>query len=154
MTVKILPIMWLIPACIFDYKYRRIPNKITYSMLIAGMLFSFIFGKTEGLINSFTGVLTSILWILLFRRAFCMGGGDIKLLAACGAWLGKTVLFAILYASAALVLYNIILYIQKEGWKCFLRRIKIEFLYGYHEPFGTLPGAFFISLGFILALLF
>ena len=81
-------IMSAIAACVTDLKARRIPNALTLGSAGAALVY---YGVTNGL----TGVgFAGAGWVvgtLLFLPLFVLrgiGGGDVKLLAAFGAWLG------------------------------------------------------------------
>jgi prepilin peptidase CpaA len=89
-------------ACISDLRTRRIPNRLTFGATIAALLFHATTSGTSGLAASVGG------WLLgaaLFFPVFAlrgMGAGDVKLLAAVGAWLGPVpvVLVALITAIA------------------------------------------------------
>jgi len=92
----------LLLACISDLRTRRIPNALTFSAVGAALAF-----------HGVTGALTTVGWslagcfagALLFFPMFAlrgMGAGDVKLLAAVGAWLGPSqVMLAALATSVA-----------------------------------------------------
>jgi len=91
-----------------DVFMRRIPNRITVAVAAAGLLSSFLTGGARavalGLLAGLgTGLLFAPLWA---RRA--MGGGDLKLAAACAVWVGlsraPSYLFASCLAGGALAL--------------------------------------------------
>ena len=89
-------------ACVTDVRSRRIPNVLTFSAAVAAVL-------VHGAVSGWAGVGTSMAgWAAgaaLFMPFFLlggMGGGDVKLLAAIGAWLGpREAIWLAIYASMA-----------------------------------------------------
>jgi prepilin peptidase CpaA len=75
-------------ACISDLRTRRIPNVLTFSSAACGLLFHVITGGWTAAAWSVGGfVLGAALFFPMFALRG-MGAGDVKLLAAVGAWLG------------------------------------------------------------------
>lgn len=113
------PIYWvvvtgLIIGTFIDFDFMIIPDQITLGGIFAGLLISIIFPSLHGVVRhfdgfraSFIGLLTGgmILWLVgeLGRLAFkkeAMGMGDVKLLAAIGAFLGwQAVVFTVMISS-------------------------------------------------------
>ena len=97
-------------ACAIDLRWRRIPNVLTLPTALAGLLYHYTISGSDGLTSAFLGALVGL---AIFFPLFALGGlgaGDVKLLAAFGAWLGPqqtlvaAVATAILGAIAAIVL--------------------------------------------------
>jgi leader peptidase (prepilin peptidase)/N-methyltransferase len=96
-------VSWLIALAWIDLDTMTLPNPLTQSGLIIGLIWQFLLGLMN---NGFTGGIDSLfqsilgavvgIWLfdaililgtLIFRKP-AMGGGDPKLVAMIGAWLG------------------------------------------------------------------
>jgi prepilin peptidase CpaA len=75
-------------GCVTDLTQRRIPNVLTFGSA-AGAFGFFLAGEgLSGLGWSVAGCVVGLLMFLPFFALRGIGGGDVKLLAALGAWLG------------------------------------------------------------------
>lgn len=89
-----VPIQWgavigaSLAGAISDVRVQRIPNRLTFPVLVTGMVWATWTGGVTGLLESISGcVLLGLPFVLLF--VFAGGGaGDAKLMMALGAWLG------------------------------------------------------------------
>jgi prepilin peptidase CpaA len=89
-------------ACVTDLRTRRIPNVLTLGAAIAGLVAHVVLDGASGALTAGGGWLTGLLIFLPFFALGGMGGGDVKLLAALGAWLGAyETLYLALYSAAA-----------------------------------------------------
>lgn len=89
-------------ACWFDLRTRHIPNIVTFGGAALGVLYSVATHGWPGLLASAGGWLTGVAVFLPFFLLGGMGAGDIKLVAAIGAWLGPlAALWVALYAALA-----------------------------------------------------
>ena len=72
----------------FDLASRRVPNRLTVGLLALGILVRAAGGGVTAAGWGVAGAAAGLAWLLLpFARGW-MGGGDVKLAAAIGAWLG------------------------------------------------------------------
>lgn len=104
----------LLVIIFIDLHHQIIPDSISLPGIVLGFLFSLIAGSLSwksSLIGILAGggVLYAVAWIYyLLRKVDGLGGGDIKLLAMIGAWLGWQALpFVILFSSATGSLFGI-----------------------------------------------
>ena len=95
--------IFAIVAAYIDGKELRVPNKLTFPMIIAGWIFctvnSVMTGGTwyGGLGHSLLGTIAGLCTLLPAYAIGGMGAGDAKMMAAIGAWLGvEIVLYSFL----------------------------------------------------------
>jgi prepilin peptidase CpaA len=89
-------------ACISDLRTRRIPNALTFTAAATALMFHFITGGFNAAGWALAGCLVGVLLFLPMFALRGMGAGDVKLLAAVGAWLGPSqVAYVALAASIA-----------------------------------------------------
>ena len=130
-------ILFLITLSWTDYKTYRLPNKLTFPLMLFGLLNGYITNKA---IESFIGLILGYLiffslehFYKVIKNKDAIGRGDAKLLAVGGAWCGWIGLpYIILIASStgliAVLLFNYFL-LKSNG----------------HIPFGP-----FLALGIAL----
>jgi prepilin peptidase CpaA len=75
-------------ASVFDVKYRRIPNFITFPSILIGLAMHLALGGWRQLLSSLAAGLICGVVFLLFYVAGGMGAGDVKLIAAVGCIAG------------------------------------------------------------------
>lgn len=127
----------LIVVSFIDLKHRIIPNSIVIVTLLLGIIFLFI--GDISLMNSILGMIFGGGLLLLFALIpGAMGGGDIKIMFALGAFLGyRKTLWALILAFVLASIISVMLILFKiKG-----RRD--------HIPFGP-----FLALGTFISFLF
>lgn len=87
MAVNILLGTFLALACMTDLRTRRIPNVLTVSAAGAGLFFHLVTGGPSAAAWSVAGWFAGALLFFPMFALRGMGAGDVKLLAAVGAWL-------------------------------------------------------------------
>jgi len=75
-------------ACLTDLRWRRIPNVLTLGSAAAALLVHGAMGGTAGLGRAAAGWAVGLVLFLPIFALRGIGGGDVKLLAALGAWIG------------------------------------------------------------------
>jgi prepilin peptidase CpaA len=80
----------LIWAAVIDGKQLRVPNWLTYPMILAGLVYGAATGGWTGLGHSSWGMVVGLLCLLPLYSVGGMGAGDVKLMAGMGAWVGAT----------------------------------------------------------------
>ena len=87
-----MKLVLLAPLAIFviyyDVRYRRIPNVLVLSALLAGVSINTAFGGWHGMLSSLEGFALAFFPMLLMHIFGAMGAGDVKLFGAVGAVLG------------------------------------------------------------------
>jgi len=87
-------------GAVSDIRSARIPNRLTYSALLAALSLRLALLGLSGLKSGAVGMLVAGgLFCVLFVLG-AMGGGDMKLMAAVGAWVGSTQVMTLILAAA------------------------------------------------------
>jgi len=84
-AVLVPGILW---ASWIDYSQRRVPNWLNAALLVAGFTAQGFFNGWSGLQAAAGGMLVGFGVLILPWCMHAMGAGDVKLMAAIGAWLG------------------------------------------------------------------
>jgi len=107
----------LIVAAVIDGLKLKVPNWITYPMILSGWAYSGLlssYAGWEGFWYSLIGTAVGLGLLLPLYAIGGMGAGDVKLLAGVGAWMWGTVTF---YAFAISTIVGGIIAIAMVLWK-------------------------------------
>jgi prepilin peptidase CpaA len=109
----------LVTAATDLWKYK-VHNLVTLPLLGAGLIYHGVVEGPPGLLNSVLGLLFGFGALIVLYVLGGMGGGDVKLFAAVGAWLGMPITFYVLLASSlaagVYALCVILLYRRTDAW--------------------------------------
>lgn len=89
-------------AMVTDIRTRKIPNWLTVSGLLSGLVFYGLNQGLPGLQFSIQGFAVGFGLLLLLWMIGGGGGGDVKLMGAVGAWLGPAMTLIVFVASGFL----------------------------------------------------
>lgn len=83
----------LVVAAVIDGYQLKVPNWITFPMILSGWAYSSIAFGWEGIGWSLVGTVVGLGLLLPAYAIGGMGAGDVKLLAGVGAWVGPSATF-------------------------------------------------------------
>jgi prepilin peptidase CpaA len=110
----------LIVAAVIDGLQLKVPNWITFPMIVSGWIYMTLlspYAGWEGLMYSLAGTVVGLAVLLPAYAIGGMGAGDVKLMAGVGAWVGATVtLWA--FALSAIIggVIAVIMVVIGKGW--------------------------------------
>lgn len=115
-------------ASFSDLKTRKIPNKLTFSAMLLGLILNLVFFGLQGLAGSVLGILMGFAAFILFAIG-ALKAGDVKLYMAIGAltgwrFCGYTIVYSIIAGGAAAFVFMIL---RKSG-RTALKNLKNYFL--------------------------
>jgi prepilin signal peptidase PulO-like enzyme (type II secretory pathway) len=138
--IQSLLILALLYLAYIDWRTLRLPNAITFPLIILGIAFNALSdlcftAPSSALIGAFLGY--GLLWTLnagyrLLKNRNGIGMGDAKLLAALGAWLGWSTLPNILLMASAIGMLGGIIWLKLRR-----HRLREAFPFG---PFLAIAG--------------
>ncbi|MGP4064996.1 A24 family peptidase [Oceanobacillus sp. M65] len=97
--IHYLLFIFVIVAFIWDVRHQKIPNWLTLSGMLFGLVFHLINGAIEGFLFAITGLLAAGVICLILYGFKAVGAGDVKLFAAIGAFTGiEIVLYILMYS--------------------------------------------------------
>ncbi len=133
MTLTTARIVFLVAVILFtavtswtDLKWRRIPNKITVPMCLAGFIWQIVFHGGPGLLSGLYGFAIGFGILFVLWMIGSAGGGDVKLLGALSVWLGPALTLKVLLASLVFVIAGtfglLVGSMMTRGWRATRRR--------------------------------
>ena len=114
-------------AAIRDLKTRKVPNLLTYTVMLFGLVYHGVLSGLIGIGFSAAGLVVGIVLFLIPYLMGGMGAGDAKLMGASGAILGsKGVIIAAVMSILIGLVYAMVLLLIHHGYcRSLLRRLGI-----------------------------
>lgn len=101
-SIEIVALALAAAAAATDLRSARIPNLLTFGAAGLGLAFHAAMPGGQGLTASLIGLATGLAVFFPFFALGAMGAGDVKLMAALGAWLGwHPAIYIALYTALA-----------------------------------------------------
>src|SRR5688572_742077 len=84
-------------ACWSDFRHHRVPNELNLALAATGLLAQASYFGWHGLSHGLLGMATGFGLLVALWLMHAMGAGDVKYMAALGAWLGpQMTLYAVI----------------------------------------------------------
>lgn len=110
----------LIVAAVIDGLKLKVPNWITFPLIITGWVYSAVlspYAGWEGLMYSLVGTAVGLALLLPLYAIGGMGAGDVKLLAGVGAWVwGTTTAYAFAVSAVVGGVIAVLMVLYKRVW--------------------------------------
>lgn len=104
-----------------DLKSRIIPNKLTLPGLVLGLAYHTLIQGWDGFVFSISGLGLGFGLMIVPFMINAMGGGDVKLMACLGAWLGAKLILAAFIATSIVggIYALVVLAVHRGGIRAF-----------------------------------
>ena len=96
-------VLFTLVAAITDLRTRKIPNRLTAPMCVAGLMYQLTFYRLEGLWTALAGFALGFGIFFVLWMIGTAGGGDVKLMGALGPWLGGMMILKVMFVSLIFV---------------------------------------------------
>jgi prepilin peptidase CpaA len=90
----------LIEAALIDGWKLKVPNWLTFHMVLGGLGFAAYTGGSAGFFWALSGAVIGLALLMPLHMIGGMGAGDVKLMAGIGAWMGPSLTVGAFIASA------------------------------------------------------
>ncbi len=105
----------LILAAYIDGKQLRVPNWLTFPLVLSGIAYQAWCSGWLGVEAAVVGLVVGLLCLLPLYSVGGMGAGDVKLMAGIGAWLGASTTFSAFCVSAVVGAVLAVLMVVRRG---------------------------------------
>lgn len=96
--------LFTVTAAISDIRFRKIPNKLTLPVFLAGLVYQLMFFGLPGLGDGLAGFAVGFGTLFILWMIGGGGGGDVKLMGAIGVWMGVNLTTWVLFLSTVFVI--------------------------------------------------
>lgn len=133
-------VLTVIVACVSDVSTSKIPNVLTFAAAALAVVFHVASPAGLGLTHAGLGLAVGLAVFFPLFALGAMGAGDVKLMAALGAWVGwQPVIFVALYGSLAGGALALVVAARSRYLKQAFRNIKMLGMYWWVSGVKPLP---------------
>lgn len=121
-------LLFTLAAAISDIRTRKIPNKMTVPMCLAGLVYQVGFFQINGLWTALIGFAAGFGILFVLWMIGTAGGGDVKLMGALGPWMGGILTLKVLFCALIFVTVGTIGVVLYSALSKGVRRTKTQYL--------------------------
>ncbi|MEA2710015.1 MAG: prepilin peptidase CpaA [Phycisphaerales bacterium] len=110
------PVLVLLAVAAFvDWRIRRIPNWLTFTLVLSGLAQSLMPQALVSPGNAILGCLAGFALTFMLYAVGALGAGDVKLLAGIGAWFGPQAALAVFVIEAVIGMVMALMQAAHQG---------------------------------------
>ena len=118
--------IFLLIACYYDYRFRRIPNILILFMLITGMIWRFYVQGGTGILFFLLTMIVVIFCLSPFFRMKALGAGDVKMFGICSGYcLGEQFLYFLFFSLLIAASVSILKLIINRNKECLKAKVPL-----------------------------
>ena len=152
----LVPVPFLLWAVWTDMKERKIYNYTTYTLMAIGLGIG-VYQRGVGEVAVYGGVALMLLMFLNMNRGQKLGGGDLKLILALGAFLQQDQILQFILTFLVLVaLIGFLIFSRENGVRAYIQTIRHEIMTVGRVPTEQLRivGAPLIAMAYLTTVFF
>ena len=133
-------VLTVVAACVTDVSTSRIPNVLTFAAAALAIVFHASVPGGLGFTHAGLGLIVGLAVFFPLFALGAMGAGDVKLMAAIGAWIGwQSIVLVALYGSVAGGVLALVFALRRSYLRTALNNIKMLAQYWWVEGIKPLP---------------
>lgn len=121
-------LLFTVVAAVSDIRTRKIPNKITVPMCLAGLVYQVAWFQLDGLWTALGGFGTGFGILFVLWMIGTAGGGDVKLMGALGPWMGAMLTLKVLFCALVFVTVGTFAIVACSAISTGVRKTKSQYL--------------------------
>ena len=121
-------LVFTVVAAVSDIRTRKIPNRMTVPMCLAGLVYQVAFFQLDGLWAALGGFATGFGILFVLWMIGTAGGGDVKLMGALGPWMGAMLTLKVLFCALVFVTVGTFGIVAYSAISSGVRKTKSQYL--------------------------